>query len=97
MALNRIADGALFVIRYDYVTLQTIKSSLNALEESGTNVLGAVVNKVNLRYFAELTRYSRYSGSIEPPAKKGAKGAKDAKPKRKAPVFKRGASAKHAK
>lgn len=63
MALNRIAEAALFVIRYDYVTYRTIQSNLESLDQSGITVLGAVVNKVNLRYFSELMRYPRYSAN----------------------------------
>lgn len=63
MAFNRLADGVLFVIRYDYATKRSIDVSFDVLRQSGAEVLGIVMNRVNLRYFGELMRYPRYGSS----------------------------------
>ena len=46
MNLNRIADAAIFVIRYDTATMPEIQEALDRLEKSGTNVIGTFVNGV---------------------------------------------------
>lgn len=46
LSLNRIAKTALFVIRYDYSNLNTIRDSLERLDKSGIKSLGCIVNRV---------------------------------------------------
>lgn len=46
LSLNRIAKTAVFVIRYDYSDLNTIRDSLERLDKSGIKTLGCVVNRV---------------------------------------------------
>lgn len=46
MNLNKIAQAALFVIRYDTATLLEIQEALDRLEKSGIDVVGTIVNGV---------------------------------------------------
>lgn len=46
LSLNRIAKSALFVIRFDYSNMNTIRDSLERLDKSGINPLGCIVNRV---------------------------------------------------
>ena len=46
LSLNRIADTALFVIRFDYSNVSTIRSSLSRLKKSGIKPLGCIVNRI---------------------------------------------------
>ena len=44
LSLNRIASAALFVARYDMVTLYEIEKSIEKLDKSGIRILGCIVN-----------------------------------------------------
>lgn len=46
MNLNKIAQAALFVIRYDTSTLTEIQEALDRLDKSGISVVGTIVNGV---------------------------------------------------
>lgn len=46
MRLNRLADMALLVVRFDGVTLKSIQNALGRLNKSGVHILGCVVNCV---------------------------------------------------
>lgn len=46
LSLNRIADTALFVIRFDYSDISSIRRSLSRLKKSGIRTLGCIVNRV---------------------------------------------------
>lgn len=46
MSLNRLADTAIVVVRFDGSQMETIKDSLIRLEKSNMNLLGCVVNGV---------------------------------------------------
>ncbi len=46
LSLNRIAKSALFVIRFDYSNMNTIRDSLERLDKSGINPLGCIINRV---------------------------------------------------
>ena len=46
MRLNRLADMALLVVRFDGVTLKSIQNALGRLDKSGMHILGSVVNCV---------------------------------------------------
>lgn len=61
MSLNQLADVALLVVRFDGVSLEIIRDSLERLDKSGMEVMGCVVNGVK-----ELGRgkyYGNYYGS----------------------------------
>lgn len=46
MNLNKIAQAALFVIRYDTSTMSEIQEALDRLDKSGISVVGTIVNGV---------------------------------------------------
>ena len=46
MNLNKIAQAALFVIRYDTSTISEIQEALDRLDKSGISVVGTIVNGV---------------------------------------------------
>lgn len=48
MSLNQIASAALFVVHYDYASLQEIEDSLERIEKSGVDLLGCIVNGVKI-------------------------------------------------
>lgn len=48
MNLSQIASDALFVVSYDQATIQEIKDTLERVEKSGVNLLGCIVNRVQI-------------------------------------------------
>jgi capsular exopolysaccharide synthesis family protein len=46
MSLNRLADVALLVVRFDTSSMDSIRESLLRLDKSGMNIMGCVVNGV---------------------------------------------------
>lgn len=46
LLLNRVADGAILVIRYDTVWIDAIRRNIRLIEKTGTQVLGTVVTGV---------------------------------------------------
>lgn len=46
LSLNRVADTALYVIRYDYASMQQIQDSLATLDKSGIRVIGSIINQI---------------------------------------------------
>lgn len=67
LSLNRIAQSALFVIRFDYSSMNAIRDSLDRLEKSGIKPLGCIVNRAKplgrTSRYGSYDHYDRNSGS----------------------------------
>lgn len=67
LSLNRIAQSALFVIRFDYSSMNAIRDSLDRLEKSGIKPLGCIVNRAKplgrTSRYGSYDHYGRNSGS----------------------------------
>jgi len=69
------ADGVLFIVRYGYTHSLGGIHAIKQIRESGTPILGVLMNGVNLKSFANYYYYRRYGGyayqkyqaSAEPP------------------------------
>ncbi|MCF0132353.1 MAG: AAA family ATPase [Blautia sp.] len=70
MNLNRITKDVIFVIRYDYASLSSIRDALGRLEKTGVHVYGCIVNRVknmnqaNRRYYKGYHSY-RYASKAK--------------------------------
>ncbi len=45
LSLNQIATDVVFVVRYDYASMQEIREAIEKLDKSGIRVVGAIVNE----------------------------------------------------
>ncbi|MBR2766196.1 MAG: AAA family ATPase [Blautia sp.] len=45
MSLNQIASDVVFVVRYDYASMQEIREAIEKLDKSGIRIVGAIVNE----------------------------------------------------
>ena len=60
MGLNRIADVALFVMRFDGASMGMIRESLQRIDKSGVPILGCIVNGVKTIRRSEREKYDGY-------------------------------------
>lgn len=58
LSLNKAADLAVFVMRYDYASMQSIQNALTTMDKSGIRVLGCIVN--DARYINGAQTFNRF-------------------------------------
>lgn len=81
--LNKLADKALMVMRFDAVWIETIRKNIEKLRKSGIETCGAIVTNVNMNYGSGYrTGYGSYPAYRRSREVSPAKPAKPAKQKR---------------
>lgn len=74
MSLNKLADVAFLVVRFDSASMESIREALGRLNKSGMKIMGCVVNSVNeLRNPKRYDHYHDGYGSSRKPHKKAEK------------------------
>ena len=61
MGLNRIADVAVFVIRFDGAGMGRIRESCERIDKTGVPIIGCIVNGIKTLRRSEQDRYAEYS------------------------------------
>lgn len=67
LALNSCVDSAMFIMKYDFVTIDLISSVINKIRQSGIDVIGCVLNNIKqnriARYYTSryYNKYGYYS------------------------------------
>lgn len=73
MLLNRIANKAIFIIRYDKVSVEVIRNNIERLTDSGVNVIGCIVNGVTKKLDSDSYYYYYKSNDKRTHSKNGRK------------------------
>jgi polysaccharide biosynthesis transport protein len=62
--ISSLADGVVIVVESDYTTRAALERVRKTLDHAGAHILGAILNKANLRQHSEYygSRYGYYSG-----------------------------------
>ncbi len=64
LLLNRITDGAVYVVSYDTAVMQEIVSGIDKLRKSGTRIFGCVVNRATALNSAVVRKEQQESGKM---------------------------------
>lgn len=62
--LNQVADVAVYVVRYDYASMQSVREALTTMDKSGIRVIGCIVN--DAKHISRNEAFSRQKPKEKP-------------------------------